>query len=171
MLIQFLHQTFWGFLLYKITLSWIERHDKLLLKLQESYLMLLTYNKRCIFKYGDQMLVSDFLATLFEWLHYFTHTHWRLRRCSTKLTASTLPCNVTYLYIPSANPNSVRGHGAVDGTELDQINFTYVSRSQWQSGLRQVLFSAARTLGSHVWILLGAWMCVWVFLCCVVLCR
>jgi hypothetical protein len=45
------------------------------------------------------------------------------------------------------------------------------SRSQWPRGLRQVLPSPARTLGSLVRILLGAWMCVCVSLCCVVLCR
>jgi hypothetical protein len=45
------------------------------------------------------------------------------------------------------------------------------SRSQWPSGLRQVLSSAARTLGSQIRILLGAWMFVCVFLCCVALCR
>jgi hypothetical protein len=44
-------------------------------------------------------------------------------------------------------------------------------RSQWPRGLRQVLSSAARTLGSQVRILLGAWMFVCVFLCYVVLCR
>jgi hypothetical protein len=44
-------------------------------------------------------------------------------------------------------------------------------RSQWPSGLRQVMSTTARTLGSHVRILLRAWMCVRVFLCCVVLCR
>jgi hypothetical protein len=43
--------------------------------------------------------------------------------------------------------------------------------SQWPRGLRQVLSSAARTLGSQFRILLGAWMCVCVSLCCVVLCR
>jgi hypothetical protein len=36
-------------------------------------------------------------------------------------------------------------------------------------GLRHVLSSATRTLGSRVRILLGAWMCVRVFLCYVVL--
>jgi hypothetical protein len=41
-------------------------------------------------------------------------------------------------------------------------------RSQWPSSLRQVLSSAARTLGSWVWISLEAWMYVRVFLCCVV---
>jgi hypothetical protein len=49
--------------------------------------------------------------------------------------------------------------------------YNYVRKSQWLSGLRQVLSSAARTLGSQVRILLGAWMFVCVFLCCVVLCR
>jgi hypothetical protein len=44
-------------------------------------------------------------------------------------------------------------------------------RSQYPRSLRQVLTSAARTLGSQVRILLGAWMCVCVFLCCVVLCQ
>jgi hypothetical protein len=39
------------------------------------------------------------------------------------------------------------------------------------SGLRHVLTSAARKLGSWVWISLEAWMCVRVFLCCVVLGR
>jgi hypothetical protein len=38
-------------------------------------------------------------------------------------------------------------------------------RSQWPRTLRQVLSSAARTLGSQVRILLGAWMCVCVSLC------
>jgi hypothetical protein len=45
------------------------------------------------------------------------------------------------------------------------------SRSQWPCGLRQVLYSAAWTLGSWVRIPLEAWICVRVFLCCVVLCR
>jgi hypothetical protein len=45
------------------------------------------------------------------------------------------------------------------------------SRSQYPSGLRQVLSRTAWTLGSQVRILLGAWMCVRVFLYCVVLCR
>jgi hypothetical protein len=44
-------------------------------------------------------------------------------------------------------------------------------RSQWSHGLRHVLSSTARTLGSWVRIPLEAWMCVRVFLCCVVLCR
>jgi hypothetical protein len=39
------------------------------------------------------------------------------------------------------------------------------------TGLRHVLSSTTRTLGLQVRILLGAWMCVRVFLCCVVLCR
>jgi hypothetical protein len=41
-------------------------------------------------------------------------------------------------------------------------------RSQWPRCLRQVLSSAARTLGSQDRILLGAWMCVCVsvYLCC-----
>jgi hypothetical protein len=46
-----------------------------------------------------------------------------------------------------------------------------VCRSQWPHGLRHVLSSAARTLGSWVRIPLEAWMCVRIFLCCVVLCR
>jgi hypothetical protein len=59
-------------------------------------------------------------------------------------------------------------------TAIDYIKFvTYIisrfRQSQWQSGLRRVLSSAARTLGSQVRILLGAWMFVCVFLCCVVL--
>jgi hypothetical protein len=43
-----------------------------------------------------------------------------------------------------------------------------ISWSQWPRSLKQVLSSAARTLGSQVRILLGAWMCVRVFsvLCC-----
>jgi hypothetical protein len=44
-------------------------------------------------------------------------------------------------------------------------------RSQWLRGLRHVLSMTTRTLGSQVRILLGAWMCVRIFLCCVVLCR
>jgi hypothetical protein len=48
---------------------------------------------------------------------------------------------------------------------------TFNRRSQWPRGLSQVLSSAARTLGLQVRILLGAWMCVCVSLCCVVLCR
>jgi hypothetical protein len=44
-------------------------------------------------------------------------------------------------------------------------------RSQQPSGLRQVLSTTAWTLGSQVRILLGARICVRVFLCCVVLCR
>jgi hypothetical protein len=47
----------------------------------------------------------------------------------------------------------------------------YEGRSQWQRGLRHVLSSAARTLGSQFRILLGEWMCVAFFLCCVDLCR
>jgi hypothetical protein len=50
-------------------------------------------------------------------------------------------------------------------------DYSINSRSQCPSGLRQVLSSAARTLGSQVRILLWAWMFVCVFLCCVVLCR
>jgi hypothetical protein len=38
------------------------------------------------------------------------------------------------------------------------------------TGLRHVLSTSAWTLRSQVRILLGAWMCVSVFLCCVVLC-
>jgi hypothetical protein len=45
-----------------------------------------------------------------------------------------------------------------------------ISRSQYPSRLRQVLSSVARMLRSQVRILLGAWMCVCVSLCCVVLC-
>jgi hypothetical protein len=44
-------------------------------------------------------------------------------------------------------------------------------RSQQPISLRHVLSTTAWTLGSQVRILLGAWMCVRVFLCCVVLCR
>jgi len=33
------------------------------------------------------------------------------------------------------------------------------------------VFVTAQTLGSQVQIPLGAWMCVHIFLCCVVLCR
>jgi hypothetical protein len=51
------------------------------------------------------------------------------------------------------------------------LTIFYPCRSQWPSSLRQVLSSAARTLGLQVRILLGAWMYVCVFLCCVVLCR
>jgi hypothetical protein len=44
-------------------------------------------------------------------------------------------------------------------------------RSQWPRGLRRVVASTARTLGSRVRILFGAWMRVRVFLCCVFLSR
>jgi hypothetical protein len=44
------------------------------------------------------------------------------------------------------------------------------SRSQWPSGLRRALSSAARTLGLWIRIPLEEWMCVRVFLCCFVLC-
>jgi hypothetical protein len=44
-------------------------------------------------------------------------------------------------------------------------------RSQWSRGLRHVLSSAARTLGSQFRNLFGAWMYVRVIPCCVVLCR
>jgi hypothetical protein len=48
----------------------------------------------------------------------------------------------------------------------------YFFRSQWPRHLSHVLSSTARTLGSWVRIPLEAWMCVRVFLCCVVLwCR
>jgi hypothetical protein len=57
-------------------------------------------------------------------------------------------------------------------TWINEISFKKPSsRYQRPRGLRHVLSSAAQTLGSQVRILLGAWMCVCVSLCCVVLCR
>jgi hypothetical protein len=44
-------------------------------------------------------------------------------------------------------------------------------RSQWPRDLRHVLSSTSRILGTRVRIPIGTWMCVCVFLCCVVLCR
>jgi len=49
-------------------------------------------------------------------------------------------------------------------------HFIIPRRSQCPSRLKHVLSSATRTLGSWVRIPLEAWMCVRVFLCCVVLC-
>jgi hypothetical protein len=52
------------------------------------------------------------------------------------------------------------------------LTYSITSKEIWgsTSGLRQVLYSVARILRSQVSILLGAWMCVCVSLCCVVLC-
>jgi hypothetical protein len=55
--------------------------------------------------------------------------------------------------------------------EFGKIIIIILFLSQWPTGLTHVLSSAARTLGSWIRVPLEAWMCVRVFLCCVVLCR
>jgi len=53
---------------------------------------------------------------------------------------------------------------------IDLLILYIIVRSQWPRGLRHVLSSASTTLGSWARIPLEAWMCVCVFLPCVVLC-
>jgi hypothetical protein len=57
-------------------------------------------------------------------------------------------------------------HAMKTALYLIKHNTMKTCRSQWPRDLRQVLSSAARTLGSQVRILIGAWMCVCVY--CVV---
>jgi hypothetical protein len=65
----------------------------------------------------------------------------------------------------------IRLHGMCSVEKEKHMDNFISSRSQKPRDLSHILSSTARTLGSRVRIPLGAWVCVRVFLCYVVLCR
>jgi hypothetical protein len=93
--------------------------------------------------------VNSYICQLFRALYF----------CSAVFFIMTLKQPHIYYIIEISTAGWLLGDTVKEGT----------SRSKWQSGLRHVLSSVARTLGSWIRIPLEARMCVRVFLCCVVL--